>query len=107
MKLLTRSEEFVMLAIWKLQDEGYTLSIRKRVSEITEQNWSLSSIYTPLERLTRRGYITSTLTAPTSKRGGRHKRIYSVTPEGRKALIHIRNIEQAMWADVVHLIFAG
>ncbi len=107
MKLLTRSEEFVMLAIWRLQEEGYTLAIRKQVSQITGQEWSLSSIYTPLDRLTRKGYITSYLSEPTSKRGGRHKRIYEVTISGRQALTHIRRIEEAMWADIQGLLIAG
>ncbi len=106
MKLLTRSEEFVMLAIWKLQEDGYTLSIRKQVSEITGQEWSLSSIYTPLDRLTRKGYISSYLSEPTSKRGGRHKRIYQVTDKGRRALSHIRRIEEAMWAGAHGLLIA-
>lgn len=106
MKLLKRSEEFVMLAIWKLQEEGYTLAIRKKVSELTEHDWSLSSIYTPLERLQRRGYITSYLTEPTTKRGGRHRRVYELTPSGRQALLHIRRIEEAMWADVTGLALA-
>ena len=107
MKLLTRSEEFVMLAIWRLQDEGYTLAIRKQVSDLTQYDWSLSSIYTPLDRLSRKGYITSYLTEPTRKRGGRHKRVYQLTPSGRQALIHIRSIEQAMWAGISGLTIAS
>lgn len=103
MKLLKRTEEFVMLAIWKLQEDGYTLAIHEKVSEITEQHWSLSSIYTPLERLQRRGFITSHLTEPTARRGGRHKRVYQLTPAGRRALLHIRRIEEAMWANVTGL----
>lgn len=103
MKLLKRTEEFVMLAIWKLQEDGYTLAIREKVSEITEHDWSLSSIYTPLERLERRGLITSHLTDPTARRGGRHKRVYQLTPAGRRDLLHIRRIEEAMWANVTGL----
>lgn len=48
MKLLTRSEEFVLLTIWKLQDQAYSLSIRKQISKITGFDWSLGSIYSPL-----------------------------------------------------------
>lgn len=96
-----------MLAIWKLQADGYTLAIREKVSEITEQDWSLSSIYTPLERLSRRGLVTSSLTEPTKKRGGRHRRVYALTPSGRQALLHIRRIEQAMWANITGLVLEG
>ena len=107
MKLLTRSEEFVLLAIWKLQEEAYSLPIRKQISEITGHNWSLGSIYTPLERLSKRGFLTSYLTASTPERGGRHKRIYQLTPKGRQALIRIREVEQAMWSGVTGLAVEG
>ena len=107
MKLLSRSQEFVLLAIWKLQDQAYSLRIRKQLSGITGYNWSLGAIYTPLERLTKMGLITSYLTEATPERGGRHKRVYQLTPEGRQALIKIRAIEQAMWSNVTGLALEG
>ena len=107
MKLLSRSEEFVLLAIWKLQEDAYTLPIRKKLSEITGYNWSLSSVFTPIERLVKRGLLSSYLTEPTAERGGRHKRIYQLTPEGRQALIRIRDVEEAMWAGVTRLALQG
>jgi len=107
MKLLSRSEEFVLLAVWKLQDRAYSLPIREKISDITQQNWSLGSIYTPLERLSKRGLLTSYLTEATPERGGRHKRVYQLTDTGRQALIKIRTIEQAMWAGVTGLALEG
>lgn len=107
MKLLTRPEEFVMLAIWKLQDDAYSLPIRKQVSEITGYTWSLSSIYTPLNRLTKKHLVTSHLTAPLRERGGRPKRIYKLTPAGQQALLRIRTVEQAMWSGVMGLALEG
>lgn len=107
MKLLTRPEEFVMLAIWKLQDKAYSLPIREQVSKSTGYNWSLSSIYTPLNRLTRKGMLSSHLTDPLPERGGRPRRIYQLTPTGKKALLHIRKVEQAVWVDVSGLALEG
>ena len=107
MKLLSRSEEYVLLTVWKLQDRAYSLPIREKISEITRQEWSLGSIYTPLERLCRKGLLTSYLTEATSKRGGRHKRVYQLTASGRQALIHIRTIEQAMWSGITGLGLEG
>ena len=107
MKLLSRSEEFVLLAVWKLQDRAYSLPIRKRISAITGHEWSLGSIYTPLERLVKKGMLTSYLTEATPERGGRHKRIYQLTPAGRRALLRIRTVEQAMWSGVTGLALGG
>ncbi len=107
MKLLSRSEEFVLLAVWKLQDRAYSLPIREKISEITRQDWSLGSIYTPLERLSRKGLLTSYLTEATPERGGRHKRVYQLTLSGRQALIHIRTIDQAMWSGITGQALKG
>lgn len=103
MKLLSRAEAFVLLAIWKLQNDAYTLPIREQLIRITGYEWSLGSVYTPIERLTKKGLLTSYLTEPTKERGGRHKRIYQLTPRGRQALLRVRAVEDAMWAGVTGL----
>jgi DNA-binding PadR family transcriptional regulator len=103
MKLLSRSEEYVLLAVWKLQEAAYSLPIRKQLSDITGYAWSLGSIYTPLDRLDRKGFLTSYLTDSTPERGGRHKRVYRLTKKGRQALLSIHAVQQAMWHGVTRL----
>ena len=107
MKLLTRPEEYVMLAIWKLQEDAYSLPIREQVSKSTGYEWSLSSVFTPLNRLSKKRLVTSTLTEPQAQRGGRHKRVYQLTAEGRQALLHIRTVEESMWSGVKGLSIVG
>ncbi len=103
MKMLSRSEEYVLLAVWNLQDQAYSLPIRRRLSRISGYEWSLGSIYTPLERLVRRGYLMSHLSEATAERGGRHKRIYQLTDRGRRGLLKTRAIEEAMWHGTIGL----
>lgn len=100
MRILTRSEEYVLLAVWRLQEDAYSLLIRERLTEITGYDWSLGSVFTPLERLTRRRLLTSRLSPETPDRGGRKKRIYQLTPEGKQALAEIRTVGEAMWAGI-------
>ena len=100
MNLLTRAEEMILLSIWKLQDEAYSIPIRSMVSEITGEEWSLGSIYMPLDRLSKNGLVESYLSDTTPERGGRHKRIYSLTDSGKKALIRIRRVQKDFWKDV-------
>lgn len=106
-KLLTRSEEFVLLAVWKLQEDAYSLSIRDMLSEITGYEWSLGSVYTPLERLEKKRLLRSSLSESTPERGGRKKRIYELTSIGREELLSIRTVEQKMWAGVKDIALAG
>jgi len=99
MKLLTRAEELILLAVWKLKGNAYCVSIRAQISEITGENWSLGSIYMPLDRLVKKGYLQSHLSDSTPERGGRHKRIYKLTDGGMKALLRVRQIQANMWRD--------
>jgi PadR family transcriptional regulator PadR len=100
MKLLTKVEEFILLAVWSLQENAYSLSIQKHISEISDEKWSLGTIYAPLERLEKRGYIHSHITEPKPEKGGRQKRIYKITEAGKKALIQSRNVHKSMWEQI-------
>jgi len=100
LKLLTRAEELILLAVWKLKENAYCIPIREQLSEITGESWSLGSIYMPLDRLVNKGYLKSHLSASTPERGGRHKRIYKLTVEGMKALLRVRQVQANMWRDV-------
>ena len=106
-KLLSRSEEFVLITVWRLQQDAYSLAIQQEVSKITKQEWSLGSIYTPLERLHRKRFLTSKLSASTPERGGRKKRLYELTDSGKQALIHVRTVQKDMWNGVMDFAFGG
>ncbi len=105
MQLLSRAEEFILLTIWQLQDDAYCVPIRSKISEITSENWSLGSIYMPLDRLIKKGLLVSYLSESTPERGGRQKRIYNLTDEGKKALVKVREVQTAFWEDVSDLSF--
>lgn len=105
MDLMTRAEELIVLAIWRLKDNAYCVPIHQQVSEITGEKWSLGSIYMPLDRLVKRGYLKSHLSEATPERGGRHKRIYHLTSAGMGALKKVRDVQDRMWRDIPSRIF--
>lgn len=100
MPLLTRTEELILLAVEKLGDEAYCVSIRKMLTRITGEKWSLGSIYMPVERMAKRGLLDSFISESTPERGGRHKRIYLLTDMGKEALARIYSIQNEMWSDI-------
>jgi len=77
MKYLSRPEELVLLTIWKMRDEPYSVNIRKLLSDMTGKYWSIGSVYVPLDRLEAKGFVTSYLANPTPERGGKSKRYYN------------------------------
>jgi DNA-binding PadR family transcriptional regulator len=105
MKLLTRIEELILFSIWRLQDNAYCIPIHEHIVKLTGENILLGSIYMPLDRLVKREYLESYLSDSTPERGGRHKRIYRVTPEGRKALHKVRELQHQMWEEAPHFSF--
>ena len=100
MRLLSRKEEIIMLAIWKLQDNAYGVTIRAYIEKMTGSKWLFGAIYNPLGKLLNRGYVESFHSEPKSERGGRRKIMYKLTNDGKKALITVREINSAMWLDV-------
>jgi PadR family transcriptional regulator PadR len=79
-------EQLVMLAVLRLDDEAYGTSIREELKSRAEREVSPGAIFTTLERLESRGLVTSRYGEPTAERGGRSKRFYKLTPDGRRAL---------------------
>lgn len=96
MKLLSRTEEFILLATLYLRDEAYSVLIRKRLKDVTGKTWSYGALFISLEQLVKKGYLTSSLTDPLPERGGRSKRVYAVTHAGNKALEEIKQMERKM-----------
>ncbi|MGB7294773.1 MAG: PadR family transcriptional regulator [Candidatus Aminicenantales bacterium] len=103
MRLLSRSEELVLLVVWSLQDDASCLPIQRRLKEATGKTWSLGSIYDPLDRLERKRFLVSRLTEPTKERGGRSKRVYRLTTLGRSALHELRTIQEGLWSEALEL----
>lgn len=100
MKLLSRSEEIVLITILKLEDDAYGVAIRKKLHEETGTLWSFGSIYTALNTLTQKGYVKKSRGEPTAERGGRHKCLYTVSSDGKKALKEIKKVQDNVWSDL-------
>jgi PadR family transcriptional regulator PadR len=105
MNLLSRSEEIVLAAIWKLAGDAYGVTIRDRVSADTGVPWSFGAVYKPLKQLDHKGFVEKIPGPPSPERGGRSKSYYRLTTEGRAALGDIRRIHQAVWSEDLEKAF--
>jgi PadR family transcriptional regulator, regulatory protein PadR len=79
-------EQVILLAILRLRDDAYGVTIRAELADRTGRNVAPGAIYTALERLETKGLITSRMSDPTPQRGGRAKRCVTVTAAGMEAL---------------------
>jgi PadR family transcriptional regulator PadR len=100
MHLLSRSEEIILVAIWKLEGNAYGVTIRNLVNDSTGYDWSIGAVYAPLHRLEKKGLVSTLAGDPIPERGGRSKILYKITPDGKKALQQIKRVNEAIWQDV-------
>ncbi len=103
MRILSKAEELVLLAVWHLKDQAYGVAVRRYIMEMTGEKWSIGAIYVPLDRLTKWDYLRASQGEPSAERGGRSKRYYSITVAGREALESTRAVQDQMWSRVKDL----
>ena len=89
-----------LLAVARLGDDAYGLAVRGDLAERTGRDYSAGAIYTTLQRLEDKGLLKSRATAPLPVRGGRSRRLYTVTGLGARALRQAERETAAMWAGV-------
>ena len=78
-------EQVALLAVARLNDDGYGVTIRKEIERRTGRAVSIGAIYATLERLVAKGHISSRSGPSTPERGGRSKRFYRIEPGGAPA----------------------
>ncbi|MCP4613064.1 MAG: PadR family transcriptional regulator [Planctomycetes bacterium] len=104
MNMLSRAEEIVLLAVVKLKGNAYGITIRDEIRKNTGNEWSFAMIYNPLNRLARKRFVSKTKGDPTAIRGGRHKCLYEITDEGKKALLELRQVQNYTWNGILNII---
>ena len=97
---MSRNEEIILLTILKLEDDAYGVSIRNQIYKDTGDKWSFASIYQPLDNLVRKKYIRRIKGDPSSKRGGKSKFYYEVTPAGKQNLQQIKKAHEQVWSGI-------
>ncbi len=105
MRLLTRNEEIILLAIWRLDRNAYGITIREEVSKATGEDWPLGAVYPFLSRLHKSGYVRTVTSPSLPERGGRHKIMYRLTEFGKEALAEVQEVNSRAWKGIVPLTF--
>lgn len=82
-------EQRILFALIHLGADAYGVTIRNEIEGRTGRAVSAGALYTALDRLEKRGMVSSHLGDPTPERGGKRKRLYTVEPAGERALAHV------------------
>lgn len=90
-------EELTLLVVAGLGPEAYGAAIQKGLETHAGRRIALGAVYGALERLERKGCLASSIGEATPQRGGRRKRLFAETAEGRRALREIRQTRERLW----------
>jgi PadR family transcriptional regulator len=93
-------EQLILFALVRLGPDAYGVTIRREIETRTGRASSPGALYTALDRLEKRGLVSSRLGEPTPQRGGKRKRLYTVEPAGDRALARVYQSMRQMASGV-------
>ena len=79
-------ELLVLLAVLRLGDDAYGLNVRREIAAHAERDVAIGAVYSALDRMERKGLVTSWSSEPTGEPGGRSRRCFRVERSGRIAV---------------------
>lgn len=98
-------EELVLLTVGVLYDDAYAVAITKEITEQSGRSVAVSAVHKSLYRLEEKGMLKSRLSDPESKRGGKRKRLFNITPFGKKALDESMDLRMQLRKQIPDLAF--
>ena len=92
-------EEVILLLVGILGEEAYAFNIAEEFKAQTKRPVSIGAVHSTLTRLEDKGFLKSEMGSSTAERGGRRKRIYTITAYGRRALESARDFRVSLWSQ--------
>jgi PadR family transcriptional regulator, regulatory protein PadR len=91
-------EELILLMVALLNKEAYGVSITEELKRQADREISISAAHAVLHRLEEKGFVKSRMGGASAERGGRRKRLFSITAYGRNALEELRDTRTSIWS---------
>ena len=93
-------EEVVLLTVAVLGEGAYGVAITDELDRQTGRSVSISAVHAALHRLQEKAMLSSRMGEATAERGGRRKRLFTVTALGSRALHDIRAVREQLWSSI-------
>ena len=103
-EVLGTFEQAVLLALARpktsLGRQGYGRAVLKEVQLRLDREVAAGAVYATLDRLEKKGLISSEIREGDEQRGGLPRRYFTIEPEGIRALNEARAVVDRVWAGV-------
>lgn len=106
-EFLGEFEELVLTMAGILQEEAYGNAIVTEIRERVGREVNLSAVHVTLYRLEDKGFVKSKMGGATNVRGGRRKRIFTVTNAGLSMLRAMKESRMDLWKLIPQLKMIG
>ncbi len=93
-------EELVLLTVGILDQEAYGVSVLEEIKNQTGRKVNISAIHTVLNRLEEKGFLESQMGGATEERGGRRKRLFRISANGRAAITEIKTLRNRLYDQI-------
>lgn len=90
-------EEVVLLMFAILNGEAYGVTVCQELEQHTGRQVTFGIVHNTLIRLEEKGFVKSQLGGATAERGGRRKRLFTLTPAGSRAIQDIQALRSPLW----------
>ena len=98
-------EELALLTVGALFDEAYGVAIMDDIANRTGRKVNISAVHEVLKRLDKKGFVKSRMGGATNERGGRRKRYFTLTQEGKLALDHSIGLRNELYNAIPKLVY--
>lgn len=93
-------EEVVLLAVAVLTPQAYSVVIAEELEQRTGKTVTTGAVHVALQRLENKGLVSSQMGEATPERGGRRKRIFTVTVAGSSVLHKVQEVRNSLWSRI-------
>jgi PadR family transcriptional regulator, regulatory protein PadR len=91
-------EELVLLTIATLGEDAYGVAIKEDIEKRADRSISIGALHSTITRLEEKGLLKSWLGDPTQERGGRRKRFFEITHQGKVSLHEMKALRDELWS---------
>ena len=98
-------EELVLLTVGLLHLDAYGLALVEELKSQSKRNVTLSAVHKVLIRLEKKGFLKSHIGGATKERGGRNKKLYTLTYLGKNVVNQTRDLRNQMWKSIPEVVW--
>lgn len=98
-------EELILLTVGSLFDEAYGVAVMDELRVQTGRDLNISAVHAVLRRLEDKSFLKSRMGGSTNERGGRRKRLFTLTKAGKEAIDHAITVKTTLYNKIPQLTY--